>query len=125
GYSVGGTAANYYASAVTASMTENGIASSAAAYLAANPFDATNWKKSIGEEAYIGLFNRAFATWNFTRRLDYPKSLVNPPASKISGIPTRMPYSIDEYTQNKNNVMAAASKIGGDQATTKLFWDKN
>ncbi|WP_407509176.1 SusD/RagB family nutrient-binding outer membrane lipoprotein [Elizabethkingia anophelis] len=125
GYSVGGTAATYYASAVTASMTESGIGSSAAAYLVANPFDATNWQKSIGEEAYIGLFNKGLSTWNFTRRLDYPKSLVNPPASKIDGLPVRMPYSDQEYTLNKTNVSAAASKIGGDKASTKLFWDKN
>ena len=126
GYSVGGTAASYYTAAVTASMTESGVTTgNTATYLAANPFNAANWKKSIGEEAYIGLFNRAFATWNFTRRLDYPTTIVNPPSSKIKGLPVRMPYSDQEYSLNKANVTAAAAKIGGDDATTKLFWDKN
>ncbi len=123
GYSVGGSAESFYKAAIAASMSENGVASADAdAYIAAHPYDAANWKKSIGGEAYIALFNRAFAAWNFTRRLDYPV-LVNPADSQLDAVPTRMPYSDQEYVLNKTNVEAAASAIGGDKATTKLFWD--
>jgi hypothetical protein len=69
------------------------------------------------------MFNKGFASWNFTRRLDSP-TLVNPPKSNLSSVPYRMPYSDQEYVLNGANVNAAASKIGGDKATTKLFWDK-
>lgn len=125
GYNVGGTAVSFYNAAVTNSMNEYGVATAdAAAYLAAHPYDAVNWKKSIGEEAYIALHNRGFAEWNFSRRLDQPV-FVNPTGSKTSAVPVRMPYSDQEYVLNKTNVTAAASKIGGDKATTKLFWDKN
>lgn len=124
GYSVGGTAATFYNQAVTASMTLSGVSTAdAAVYLAAHPFDAVNWKKSIGEEAWIALFDSPFAAWTFARRLDNPV-FVNPPNSKLDGVPVRMPYSDQEYVLNKPNVTAAATAIGGDKATTKLFWDK-
>lgn len=125
GYTAGGTAADLYGTAVTASMNENGVGSViTTTYLAANPYNAADWKKSIGVQAWIALFNRGFASWNFTRRLDNP-ILVNPPKSNLSSVPYRMPYSDQEYVLNGANVNAAASKIGGDKATTKLFWDIN
>ncbi|WP_226063300.1 SusD/RagB family nutrient-binding outer membrane lipoprotein [Kaistella polysaccharea] len=124
GYSVGGTATELYNKAVTTSMTLNMVsAADATAYLAAHPYNAANWKKSIGEEAYIALFNQPFSAWLFSRRLDQPV-FVNPTNSKIDGVPVRMPYSDQEYVLNKANVTAAATAIGGDKATTKLFWDK-
>lgn len=125
GYSAGGTAADLYTAAVMESMRENGVSTAdATAYVTANPFNAANWKQSIGIQAWIAMFNKGFASWNFTRRLDYP-ILVNPPKSNLSSVPYRMPYSDQEYVLNGANVKAAAAKIGGDNATTKLFWDKN
>jgi len=124
GYSAGGAAATLYNTAVTASMNENGVSSaSTTTYLAANPYNASNWKQSIGVQAWIAMFNKGFASWNFSRRLDYP-TLVNPPKSNLSSVPYRMPYSDQEYVLNGANVKAAGDKIGGDKATTKLFWDK-
>ncbi|SEM16573.1 Starch-binding associating with outer membrane [Chryseobacterium taichungense] len=123
GYSVGGSASALYAQAITASMTEYGIASTnATAFIAANPFNASNWKQSIGFQAWVAMFNKGFQAWNFARRLDYPV-FVNPDDSTVDGVPVRMKYSDQEYLLNKNNVTAAAQKIGGDQVTTKVFWD--
>ncbi|WP_374464595.1 SusD/RagB family nutrient-binding outer membrane lipoprotein [Chryseobacterium sp.] len=125
GYSAGGTAAELYAAAVKESMRENGISGTIAdAYVLAHPYNPANWKQSIGVQAWIAMFNKGFASWNFTRRLDYP-ILVNPPKSNLSSVPYRMPYSDQEYVLNGANVKAAGDKIGGDKATTKLFWDKN
>ncbi|PQA95560.1 hypothetical protein B0A69_04030 [Chryseobacterium shigense] len=125
GYSVGGTVADLYIAAVTESMRENGVSTAnTVTYLAVNPFNVANWKQSIGTQAWIAMFNKGFASWNFTRRLDNP-ILVNPPKSNLSSVPYRMPYSDQEYVLNGTNVNAAASKIGGDKATTKLFWDIN
>ncbi|REC48058.1 SusD/RagB family nutrient-binding outer membrane lipoprotein [Chryseobacterium pennipullorum] len=124
-FAAGGTAAELYVTAVTESMRENQVSTAnTATYLAANPFNAANWKQSIGTQAWIAMFNKGFASWNFTRRLDYP-ILVNPPKSNLSSVPYRMPYPDHEYVLNGANVQAAAAKIGGDKATTKLFWDKN
>lgn len=123
GYGVS-DAATEYTKGITASMQEYGVdAADIATYVAAHPFDATNWKKSIGEEAYIALFTRSFAAWNFARRLDNPV-FVNPANSLTTGVPVRMPYSDQEYLVNKTNVTAAGTAIGGDTPVTKLFWDK-
>ncbi|KMQ59519.1 hypothetical protein ACM46_20760 [Chryseobacterium angstadtii] len=124
-YSVGDTAVNLYNAAVKVSMRENGVSDlTTDAYLLANPYNPANWKQSIGVQAWIAMFNKGFASWNFTRRLDNPV-LVNPPKSNLSSVPYRMPYSDQEYVLNGANVNAAAAKIGGDKATTKLFWDVN
>jgi len=124
GFNVGGTAEDYYKSAIMTSFDVSGIPNEAALYLTNNPYDAANWKQSIGEQAYIALFAKAYATWNFTRRLDYPV-LVNPASSLTTTVPYRMIYSDQEYVLNGANVRAAAVEIGGDEVSTKLFWDVN
>lgn len=124
GINVGATATDYYKYAITSSFTESGIAPQAAAYLAAHPYDSANWKQSLGEQAYIALFGKAYPTWNFTRRLDVPV-LVNPVSSLTTTVPLRMIYSDQEYVLNGTNVKAAAAEIGGDNVATKLFWDVN
>lgn len=124
GFSVGGTAATLYAEAIGASMKEYGVTDAAAAiYIAANPYDVTNWKKSIGEQSWVAMFNKGFQAWDFARRLDFPV-FVNPPNSRVEAVPIRMRYSDQEYLLNSANVNAAAVKIGGDKVSTKLFWDK-
>lgn len=122
-FNVGDTASNLYEEAVAESFAENGLGNDVSEdYIAAHPFDAANWKQSIGYESWIALWNSPFASWNFVRRLDYP-ILNTPPQSYIGGVPYRMPYSDQEYVVNQANVTAAANAIGGDKATTKLFWD--
>ena len=58
-------------------------------------------------------------TW---RRLDVP-NLVAPPEA-ISDIPVRLTYPSLEQNLNKTNVNAASAAIGGDDVTTKLWFDK-
>lgn len=122
GFNVGGDAATWYASAVNQSMTDSGVSpADAAAYLLAHPYDPSNWKQSIGMEAWVALHNRGFEAWYFFRRLDYPVLEV---PNVADGLVYRMPYSLNEYSTNTANVNAAATAIGGDKYTTKLFWDK-
>lgn len=121
-FNVGGTATALYAIAVNASMKQNGVsAADGADYLAAHPYDAVNWKKSIGEESWVAMHNRGFEAWNFWRRLDFP--VLTKPAGAESLV-YRMPYSFNEYSTNKENVTAAATAIGGDKYGIKLFFDK-
>lgn len=125
GYSVGGTAAAWYDKGVLASMSYWHVASAdAATYLAANPYNAANWKQSIGEQAWFAMYNRGYEAWTFSRRLDFPK-FVNPVGSDTKGVPTRMTYPAPEQSLNKANYEAAAAALpGGDDATSKVFWDK-
>ncbi len=125
GYSVGGTAADYYADAVTASMEEWDVDAAAAdAFLLAHPYDAANWKKSIGEAAWVAMYNKGFEAWYFWRRLDYP--VLAPAPTALYGLVRRMPYPLNEKNNNAANVEAASTKIpGGDIYSSKVFWDKN
>ena len=120
------SAAAAYDNAVTTSFTEWGVASDAAAYLIANPYDALNWKKSIGEQAWVAMINQPLTSWNFYRRLDFPALLPSTSAVSIAGgkVPVRLTYPVKETTTNPTNWAAAGSAIGGDLLTTKIFWDK-
>lgn len=118
------TAQAAYDTAVTASFEEWGLtASDASAYLATNAFDSTNWQKSIGEQAWVAMYNQALVSWNFYRRLDFPILLAPPTAITNAGgkVPVRMQYPVKESTTNPTNWQAASTSIGGDKLTTKVL----
>jgi len=55
------------------------------------------------------------------RRLDFP--VVPAPLIALTDFPARFYYPAKESNINEPNVVAAAQAIGGDEVTTKLFWD--
>lgn len=102
-------------------------------------FDAANTegkKEMVLTQKYIHLFQQGFEAWAEYRRTLYPKSLVKPGEVTNDGVtfvvanPTgtdivpRLKYDSNEYTLNKANVEAAATSIGGDLYTTRLWWAK-
>jgi Starch-binding associating with outer membrane len=122
------SAATAYNDAVKASFVQWGLTSAdATTYLASNPYVATNWKKSIGEQAWVAMYNQANTAWNFYRRLDFP--VLSAPANAIPNakgkVPVRLQYPPKEQATNPTNWLAAGVAIGGDLLTTKIFWDKN
>lgn len=126
GFSVGGTADAFYKQAIQASMDYWMVTNEQAkAYIDANPYDAANWKKSIGEQSWVAMYNRGFEAWTFNRRLDFPK-FIAPEGAVTDGVPTRMTYPAPEQSLNKTNWSEAVSKLPGgkDIATAKVFWDK-
>ncbi|WP_044211432.1 SusD/RagB family nutrient-binding outer membrane lipoprotein [Flammeovirga sp. OC4] len=120
----------YYNNGITASLAEWGItdATVVADYLAhpqvAYATAEGDWKQKIGSQLWLALYNRGFEGWTSWRRLDF-EGFVAPPGLSLSDIPTRFIYPIQEGTLNGANKSSAASAIGGDEKTTKLFWDKN
>lgn len=126
-----GSAEDHYNKAVTASITYwGGTAAEATAYLAqpkvAYKTAEGNWKQKIGYQKWFALYNRGWESWVEWRRLDFPK-LSPPSGGNVPAglaIPVRMIYPIVEQTLNGANRNAAADAIGGDLATTKLWWDK-
>ncbi len=128
GIAVGGTASTHYTNAVTASLNYWNVSSTDIATYLAKPTVAYatasgTWKQKIGEQAYLGLYNRGFEAWTSYRRLDFPV-LTAPADAVISEVPKRYTYPAAEQTLNFTNSTAAAAAIGGDAMTTKLFWDK-
>nr|WP_315026422.1 SusD/RagB family nutrient-binding outer membrane lipoprotein [uncultured Chryseobacterium sp.] len=126
-WGVGGSPSALYTTAVTSSFTDWGKTADAAAYIAAHPYDASNWKKSIGEQAWVAMYNQAVTSWNFYRRLDYPQLVAPATAIPNAGgkVPVRLQYPPAEATTNGTNSAAASAAIGGDKLTTKIFWDVN
>ena len=124
GYSVGQTASDAYEEAIRASFAFWGVPG-ADAYIATVPYDGSNWKESIGTQAYIAFYTRGFVAYNEYRRLDVPTMNVAPNAATGGPVPTRFTYPVNEQTLNKENYYNAAEAIGGDDMLTKLFWDIN
>jgi len=127
GYNVGGSAATFYNNAVTASILDwGGTAASAATYLAqtsvAYATATGGWKQKIGTQKWLALYNRGIDAWVEQRRLDFP--VLEDATDALTAFPVRFTYPVKEQNVNEVNRSAAASKIGGDAVTTKLFWDK-
>ncbi|QEC52053.1 SusD-like starch-binding protein associating with outer membrane [Anseongella ginsenosidimutans] len=141
GFNVGGTAAGHYNDAITASITYwGGSQAQASAYLlqpdVAYLTAEGNYKQKIGVQKWIALYNRGYDAWTSWRRLDYPElEPVGPgtappdtdPQDIPAGlnIPVRLIYPVSEQGENGANRAEAAAAIGGDEVTTKLFWDVN
>lgn len=124
GWSVGGSAADHYDAAVTASIEAwGGSASDAATYLAQTDvaWDASMWKQRIGVQKWIAMYTRGNEAWATQRQYDYPAMNVAEEAQTVT--PYRMSYGIDEYSLNGTNV--AAARGGNDDQFSKVFWDKN
>lgn len=123
-----GNASDLYSQAVKASLQQYGVAdTSITKYMnsAAVKYDASNYKKSIGNQKWIALFGEgleAFAEW---RRLDYPQ-LQPAVAGTLNGkIPVRFIYPGTEQTLNGTSYKAAVADQGADVLTTKLWFDVN
>lgn len=120
-------ATSAYNKAISASFLQWGYTlTDAADYIAIKPYDTTNWKKSIGEQAWVALIDQGSTSWNTWRRLDYP--ILVAPSTAISQaegkVPVRLQYPTSEATTNGTNFTNAGVAIGGDKLTTKVFWDK-
>jgi hypothetical protein len=129
GYSVGGDAATWYNNGVKSSILHwGGTENEYNTYIAqANvAFNAGSWKQSIGTQAWLAFYVRGFHGWTSWRRLDAP-ALNLPPAPETNDgqVPKRFTYPVNEQTLNAANYDQAASAIGGDHMSTKVFWDKN
>jgi len=126
GYNVGDAEEHYKKGIKASIMAWGGSEEDADAYIATVPYDAANWKKSIGTQSWIASYVRGFIGYTTWRRLDAPTLNISPDAQTDGGaIPTRFTYPINEQTLNKANYEAASNAIGGDDLLTKLFWDKN
>jgi hypothetical protein len=127
GFSVGGTAASYYTTAVNASLASWGVSAAEAAVYLAQPSvayatAAGTYKQKIGIQKYLALYMDGFDAWTEQRRLDFP-ALVAPPTAQ-SAYPVRYTYPVNEQNLNSGSWKAASAAIGGDKVETKLFWDK-
>jgi len=118
-----------YKDAITASFEEWELtATDANDYLNNNSYnysDYADWKKAIGEQAWVAMYDQPDVSWKFFRRLDYPKLIPATSAVQQAGgvVPTRLIYPTTETTTNSTNKTVASDAIGGDELYTRVFWD--
>lgn len=119
-------AAGFYNDGITASFDYWGVPGVAAYLAKPNVNYATapgNWKVKIGNQLWLAMFNRGYEAWTAWRTYDTPT--FNLPEESKKPVPTRYTYPVNEQNLNETNWSAASSAIGGDNQTTKLFWDVN
>lgn len=127
GYSVGGSAADFYNQGIKASILYWGGTDAAATTYLAEPtvaFDTaigSTTLQKIARQKYLALFNRGLEAWTEYRRFDFPT--FNAPPVPQGDFPVRYTYPNSEQTANNANYTAAAAAIGGDKLTTRVFWD--
>ncbi|RFZ94928.1 SusD/RagB family nutrient-binding outer membrane lipoprotein [Mucilaginibacter conchicola] len=126
--STAGTAADLYKQAITAALSQYGIATADInTYLAQSSvaYDAANYRKSIGEQKWIALFGQGLESFAEWRRLDYPQ-LTPAVAGTLGGkFPLRFIYPGTEQSLNGASYKAAVASQGADALTTKLWFDVN
>jgi hypothetical protein len=127
GFNVGQTADVLYYNAISSSILEwGGTSADISAYFLEPDvvYNTADWRKCIGTQSWLASYVRGFEGYTTWRRLDYPIFTVAPRISGYDQIPVRFTYPVNEQTLNADNYYNAASAIGGDIMTTKLFWDK-
>ncbi len=130
GYVITGSVEAHYNNAITSSILYwGGTVASAATYLTQPAVAYTTatgtWRQKIGTQAWYAYYLRGFEAWTSWRRLDYPRLIA--PATHViavNGVPMRYIYPVSEQTLNEVSYDDAVTAIGGDLASTRLFWDK-
>jgi hypothetical protein len=81
--------------------------------------------ENIIVQKYLAIFNQGKEAWAEFRRTGYPKIWTGGDLGATNGnIPRRLTYPKTEYNLNNANVSAAASRLtGGDQMTSRMWWD--
>jgi len=129
GFTVGSTEEALYDDAITASIVSwGGTTADATTFLAqpavAYATAAGTYKQKIGTQAWVAFYTRGIEGYTEWRRMDYPIFGIGSLISTYDEIPVRFSYPVNEQTLNKANYTSAATAIGGDKISTKLFWDK-
>ncbi|MEP6596392.1 MAG: SusD/RagB family nutrient-binding outer membrane lipoprotein [Ginsengibacter sp.] len=81
--------------------------------------------EQIINQKYITLVYQSYEAWAEYRRTGYPKMWLGSGDTDTQGqVPRRLTYPADEYAKNQVNVEAAVAGIpGGDNLTSKVWWD--
>ena len=80
--------------------------------------------EQIIEQKFVAIFFQAYEGWAEFRRTGYPEIWIGSEQGVTGGqIPRRLTYPTDEYNKNEANISAAASRMGGDNLMTRVWWD--
>jgi len=115
---IGGSAADFYNSAVVANFEWNGIGASAPAYLSNNPYSDV---EGIHLQKWIALYGQGVEAWTEWRRTKVP-ALTPAIDGVVNEVPSRLNYPAAEQSLNSGNYSSAVSRQGADVLTTPIWW---
>lgn len=126
-----GSASENYREAIRASMDFWGVEdeSTISTYINSNPYNAGDWRRSIGIQKWIALYMQGIQGWIEYRRLDFgvlrlPAGGI-PPGVTTDEVPVRITYPTDEQNLNQANYQGAIANQGPDRLDTPVWWDVN
>ncbi|HEU0078737.1 MAG TPA: SusD/RagB family nutrient-binding outer membrane lipoprotein [Longimicrobiaceae bacterium] len=124
-----GSAATFYNDGIRAAMQTVGVPTAAIdAYLAQPAVQYKGGAAGLTQiylQKWISLFGQGVEAWAEYRRTGQPPlALAKSPVAGVTSIPRRLTYPTTEFTFNEANVNAAVAAMGGDQLSTRVWWDK-
>jgi hypothetical protein len=115
-----------YSAAITASMEQHGVAAADIATYLAQPrvvYNGATGLTQIAMQKWIALFGQGSEAWNDYRRTGWT-TLTPGPAAITTEVPRRLTYPGTEQSFNKANLDAATARLsGGDDLTSRMWWD--
>lgn len=130
-----GTAQDHYNNGVRAAINQLAILygvgpsdGDASNYLAAHPYNEGDGLNQINTQFWLCTIMNEYEAWCNWRRTGYPAlTPTNYPGNVTGGtIPRRLEYPVGEKVTNQANYNDAVSRLpGGDQLTSRMWWDSN
>jgi hypothetical protein len=74
-------------------------------------------------QKYINLFYTDYQGFIEYKRTGFPATIEPGPDAFYDVYPSRFEYPSNEESLNNANYTEAANRIGGDQITTKVWWE--
>lgn len=93
-------------------------------YLSRNGVAFDDSLETIMTQKYIALFYTDYQGFIEFKRTGFPSSIKPGPDAFYTVYPSRFEYPSKEQALNAENYNAAVSRIGGDEITTKVWWEK-
>ena len=100
-------------------------------YLTANPYDASQGERMIGEQYWAASFFDFFESFSNFRRSGYPElqpfggEAPHPSTTTNGEIPRRLIYPSSEGSVNADNFNAVLQAQGPNDQITRVWWDVN
>lgn len=118
-----GDAGAYYDQAVSASFDQWGVAMPADYLTTSAPYNAAT--EVLAEQKWVSLYHNSIQGWFNWKRTGLPSFIQAGPGTVNGGaFPVRIMYPALEQSVNAQNYTAAAAGIGGDNISTRVWWDK-
>lgn len=115
-------AQTFYEEGVTANFEYWGV-ELPADYLTSAGVAFDNSLETIMTQKYINLFYTDYQGFIEYKRTGFPATIEPGPDAFYDVYPSRFEYPSNEESLNNANYSEAATRIGGDQITTKVWWE--